>query len=237
MGKIAAVLHFIQLLHSTLQKLQRVDVFDEVPDSLPVVEEIPASEMDQPSYKILSKIPFNSTLVGTRFSSVSPIHQNSEKSRKKNESKLMNGRTDVTNHVINNDVNKNPPTSSVMMSPFAAYDSYHHCDDCKNFREGLGPSLFTKHVITLGSGEQLTFIIPSSRREWFVFNEKNELQTLKLPIVCRKSISEGWKVVSRHSERVLKSPIFMPSIGRAEQGKILCFRDIENIKLHRGMVA
>ncbi len=229
---MSAVLHFIQLLHNTLQKLQRVDVNDEVPESLDASREIPASEMDQPSYKILSKIPFLTTLVGARFSSVSVIHQNTEKTKKKTESKLTNGddsksdvnRNEVTNDVSKSDVTdevaKDPPTSSVMMSPFAAYDSYHHCDDCKNYREGLGASLFTKHVLTLGTGEQLTFVIPSGRREWFVFNEQNELQTLKLPIVTRKLNSEGWKIASRHCERVIKSPVFMPSIRRPEQGMI-----------------
>ena len=219
---MSAVLHFIQLLHNTLQKLQRVDVYDEIPDSLITSGEVPVSEMDQPSYKILSKIPFNSTLVGTRFSSVSLMHRNTEKAKKKAESKLTNG--DATKSDVTIDVNNqviDPPTSSVMMSPFAAYDSYHHCDDCKNYREGLGPSLFTKHVVTLGTGEQLTFIIPSTRREWFVFNEQNELQTLKLPIVTRKSNCEGWKIPSRHSERVVKSPVFMPSIRRPEQGMTL----------------
>jgi hypothetical protein len=226
---MSAVLHFIQLLHNTLQKLQRVDVYDEVPDSLNASGEMTASEMDQPSYKILSKIPFNSTLVGARFSSVSVIHRNTEKGKRRTESKLTNGdakRNDVTiDNVSKRDLENeviDPPTSSVMMSPFAAYDSYHHCDDCKNYCEGLGPSLFTKHGVTLGTGEQVTFIIPSTRREWFVFNEQNELQTLKLPIVTRKSNSEGWKGPSRHSERMVKSPVFMPSIRRPEQGMTSC---------------
>lgn len=213
-----AVLHFIQLLHNTLQKLQRVDVYDEAPDTMNA--DIPTSEMDHPSYKIMSKIPFNSSLIGARFSSVSVIHQATEKAEKQN-SNLTNGAVnDVTSDVskIDDVTVKDPPTSSVMMSSFAAYDSYHHCDACKNYREGLGPSLFTKHVLTLGTGEQLTFVIPSTRREWFVFNEQNELQTLKLPIVTRKSNTEGWKIASRHSERVMKSPVFTPSIRRSEQG-------------------
>ena len=223
---MSAVLHFIQLLHNTLQKLQRVDVYDEVPDTL--TADIPTSEMDHPSYKIMSKVPFNSSLVGARFSSVSVIHQATEKAEKKTELAVTNGvatGNDVTSDVSKSDVRniddvvvKDPPTSSVMMSSFAAYDSYHHCDACKNYREGLGPNLFTKHVLTLGTGDQLTFVIPSTRREWFVFNEQNELQTLKLPIVTRKSNSEGWKIASRHSESSMKSPVFTPSIRRPEQG-------------------
>lgn len=220
-----AVLHFIQLLHNTLQKLQRVDVYDEVPDTMN--SDVPTSEMDHPSYKIMSKIPFKSSLIGARFSSVSVIHQATEKAEKKIDSMLTNGiGTGITGDVSKNNVDnysdnvtiKDPPTSSVMMSSFAAYDSYHHCDACKNYREGLGPSLFTKHVLTLGTGEQLTFVIPSTRREWFVFNEQNELQTLKLPIVTRKLNSDGWKIASRHSECVIKSPVFTPSIRRSEQG-------------------
>lgn len=230
---MSAVLHFIQLLHNTLQKLQRVDVYNEVPEYLAASEEIPASEMDQPSFKILSKVPFNSTLVGARFSAVSAIHRSTKKT-KPNDAKLSNGDAGVgkrgaNNNKLTNDVGghdvvaKDVPTSSVMMSSFAAYDSYHHCDDCKNYREGLGPSLFTKHAFTLGTGEQLTFVIPSTRREWFIFNDQNELQTLKLPIVTRKSSSERWDIVSRHSEHALKSPIFMASIGRAEQGMASLF--------------
>ena len=222
---MSAVLHFIQLLHNTLQKLQRVDVYDEVPDTL--TADIPTSEMDHPSYKIMSKVPFNSSLVGARFSSVSIIHQATEKAEKKTDLAVTNGvatGNDVTSDVGKSDVRniddvvKDPPTSSVMMSSFAAYDSYHHCDACKNYREGLGPNLFAKHVFTLGTGEQLTFVIPSTRREWFVFNEQNELQTLKLPVVTRKSSSEGWKIASRHSESSMKSPVFTPSIRRPEQG-------------------
>ena len=216
---MSAVLHFIQLLHNTLQKLQRVDVYDEVPDSLAASDVIQASEMDEPSFKIMSKIPFNPTLVGSRFTSVSVIHQSSELARKRIDSKLSNGNVSRNDVIIDVTNNKDPPSSSVMMSSFAAYDTYHHCDDCKNYREGLGPSMFTKHPVTLGTGEQLTFVIPSTRREWFIFDEQNELQTLKIPVVTRKSNSEGWKIVSRHSDRIIKSPVFMASIRRSEQGR------------------
>lgn len=228
---MCSILHFIQLLHNTLQKLQRVDVFDEVPDSLGASADIPFSEMDQPSFKILSTIPFDSTLVGGKFVSVSAIRQSfsSVKSRATNGDvhedivgKNDVSRNDVSGNEVSNGVTRTPPTSSVMMSPFAAYDSYHHCDDCKSYREGLGSSSFTKHSLTLGTGEQLTFVIPNTRREWFVFNEKNELRSLKLPTVTRASACEAWKMAGPHSERtVTMSPVFMPSIRRSEQG--VCF--------------
>ena len=131
--------------------------------------------------------------------------------------KLTNGDNDVCSDVISNQ----PPTSSVMMSSFAAYDCYHHCDECKHYREGLGPGLSSNYVITLASGDQLTFVIPSARREWFVFNERNELRTLKLPAITRKNTSDGWKFEIWHSERDMasKTPIFTPSSGRHEQGE------------------
>ena len=112
----------------------------------------------------------------------------------------------------------------MMLSFWAAYDTYHHCDGCKNYREGLGPSSSLSYMYTLQCGEKLQFIIPHRCLQSFTFTKEKQLRSLRLAVVLTGGTGEVVKPLKTESgdgEAVglVRSPIMMPSTGRHDYGE------------------
>ena len=112
----------------------------------------------------------------------------------------------------------------MMLSYWAAYDTYHHCDVCKNYRESMGPSSSLTCTFTLQCGEKLHFIIPHRYLPSFTFTKDKQLCSLRLPVVLTGGSGEVVKPLKTESgsaeeSGAVKSPIMMPSTGRHEYGE------------------
>uniref|UniRef100_A0A8C9F9U8 Growth regulating estrogen receptor binding 1 n=1 Tax=Pavo cristatus TaxID=9049 RepID=A0A8C9F9U8_PAVCR len=106
-------------------------------------------------------------------------------------------------------------TTRMRLSKYAAYNTYHHCEQCHQYM-GFNPryQLYesTLHAFAfsysmLGEEIQLHFIIPKSKEHHFVFSQPGrQLESMRLPLVTDKS------------EDFIKSPTFTPTTGRHEHG-------------------
>ncbi|XP_009949853.1 PREDICTED: protein GREB1-like, partial [Leptosomus discolor] len=106
-------------------------------------------------------------------------------------------------------------TTRMRLSKYAAYNTYHHCEQCHQYM-GFNPryQLYesTLHAFAfsysmLGEEIQLHFIIPKSKEHHFVFSQPGrQLESMRLPLVTDKS------------EDYIKSPTFTPTTGRHEHG-------------------
>ncbi|XP_053523104.1 protein GREB1 isoform X4 [Artibeus jamaicensis] len=106
-------------------------------------------------------------------------------------------------------------TARMRLSKYAAYNTYHHCEQCRQYL-GFHPcyQLYesTLHAFAfsysmLGEEVQLHFIIPKSKEHHFVFSQTGgQLESMRLPLVTDKS------------QEYIKSPTFTPTTGRHEHG-------------------
>ena len=226
MGKTHAYLHFIRLLHLTVQKLRRVDVYSEVlssPGESSIQDNSSSSgdeadKMKWPVYKEISKLPLSCVLKEHRYVSTSKlrIHPSS--------GHATSGDVPTQSTSLKRSLRR--PTSSLKLSFWAAYDTYHHCDACKNYREDRGPSTPLSYLFALQGGEKLRFLIPHRCLRSFTFTKEKQLRSLRLPVVLTGGNGEVIKPLKTESTvsdedavGVIKSPIMMPSTGRHEYGE------------------
>ena len=222
MGKTHSYLHFVRLLHQTVQKLRRVDVYNETvctpkessSQTTPVPSGSEKERMAWPVYKEVAKLPFSCLLREHRYSRTSKLRIHA-----------ATGCT-VSGDVTSLSVKRSPgrPTCPMMLSCWAAYDTYHHCDGCKNYREGMGPSTSSSYIYTLQCGEKLHFIIPHRCLQNFTFTKEKQLRSLRLPVVLTGGSGEEVKPLKTEAGDgeavgVVRSPIMMPSTGRHEYGE------------------
>lgn len=224
MGKTHAYLHFVRLLHQTVQKLRRVDVYNETvstpeESSLQTTPDPSGSEqegMAWPVYKEISNLPFSCLLREHRYSRTSKLQIHASTGC------IVSG--DTSSQLLSVKRSQGRPTCPMMLSYWAAYDTYHHCDGCKNYREGMGPSTSLSYMYTLQCGEKLHFIIPLRCFQSFTFTKEKQLRSLRLPVVLTGGSGEVVKPLKTESGDgealgVVWSPIMMPSTGRHEYGK------------------
>lgn len=232
-GKTHAYLHFIRLLHQTVQKLRRVDVYNETPctpeeSSIQATPDPSCDEHERmvwPVYKDVAKLPFSCLLKEHRYASTSKLRVHP-----------------TSGYATSGDIPSQPasvkrsprrPTCSMMLSCWAAYDTYHHCDACKNYREDRGPSTPLSYVYTLQGGERLRFLIPHRCLQSFTFTKEKQLRSLRLPIVLTGGSGEVVKPLKAESAGageavgLVKSPIMMPSTGRHEYGLLNLYHAME----------
>ncbi|XP_078360674.1 GREB1-like protein isoform X2 [Oculina patagonica] len=229
-GKTHAYLHFIRLLHQTVQKLRRVDVYNETvctPEesslqTTPVPSGSEQERMAWPVYKEVSKLPFSCLLREHRYSKTSKLRIHASSGC------TVSGETSALS------VKRSPgrPTCPMMLSCWAAYDTYHHCDSCKNYREGMGPNTSLSYMYTLQCGEKLHFIIPHRCLQSFTFTKEKQLRSLRLPVVLTGGSGEVVKPLKSESgdgeaAGVVRSPIMMPSTGRHEYGLLNLYHAME----------
>ncbi|XP_040209983.1 GREB1-like protein isoform X1 [Rana temporaria] len=216
-GKTGAYLQFLRILYRMLIRLLEVDVYDE--EEINKVEggpEEPTTEL-WPDIEVFSKIPFDVTVHDPKYRKTSPLYT-VHSSQVKQES--SGGRSDES---------RKRETISMMLTKFASYNTFHHCEQCHQYMDvGSASQMLesTIHAFTfsssmLGEEVQLHFIIPKSKEHHFVFSKQGKhLESMRLPLVSDKNL-------------YIKSPIFTPSSGRHEHGLLNLYHAMEgNSHLH-----
>ncbi|NXY56164.1 GREB1 protein, partial [Callaeas wilsoni] len=208
-GKTGAYLQFLSILSRMLIRLTEVDVYDEEEININIKE-----ESDQyyhqpgdmwPDLETFKKMPFDYTIHDPKYEDASLIC--SKLQTINSEDRSMSRRQE--------DMYTCRQTTRMRLSKYAAYNTYHHCEQCHQYM-GFNPRYqiyeSTLHAFAfsysmLGEEIQLHFIIPKSKEHHFVFSQPGrQLESMRLPLVTDKS------------EDYIKSPTFTPTTGRHEHG-------------------
>lgn len=232
-GKTQAYLHFIRLLHQTVQKLRRVDVYNESlsiagessSQVIPDTSEANPERMVWPVYNEIVQLPFSCILNERRYSSTSKLRVHP----------LVGNTTSggASTQPLSTKRSQRRPICSMMLSYWAAYDTYHHCDGCKSYRESRGPSTPLSYAYPLQGGEWLRFLIPHRCVHSFTFTKDKQLRSLRLPAVLTGAKGEAVKSLKTESASAeemtgsFKSPIMMPSTGRHDCGLLNLYHAME----------
>ncbi|XP_051780863.1 protein GREB1 [Erpetoichthys calabaricus] len=205
-GKTGAYLQFLGILSRMLIRLMEVDIYDEEEVNLNVKQDniqFHHSTARWPDYDIMKTMPFDYTVHDPKFEDASPIYSEdliirTEEGPKRQEEVFLRCRT-----------------TRMRLSKYAAYNTYHHCEQCHQYM-GFNPryQLYesTLHAFTfsysmLGEEIQLYFIIPKSKEHHFIFNQPgDQLESMRLPLTLDRNPD------------AIKSPIFTPTTGRHEHG-------------------
>ncbi|XP_027629398.1 protein GREB1 [Tupaia chinensis] len=208
-GKTGAYLQFLSILSRMLIRLTEVDVYDEEEINVNVREEsdwhyVQVSD-PWPDLELFKKMPFDYIIHDPKYEDASLIcshHQGI-----KIEDRGMSRKPE--------DLFVRRQTARMRLSQYAAYNTYHHCEQCHQYM-GFHPhyQLYesTLHAFAfsysmLGEEIQLHFIIPKSKEHHFVFSHPGgQLESMRLPLVTDKS------------QEYIKSPTFTPTTGRHEHG-------------------
>ncbi|KAM4787629.1 protein GREB1 isoform 1-T4 [Cyanocitta cristata] len=208
-GKTGAYLQFLSILSRMLIRLTEVDVYDEEEININIKE-----ESDQyyhqpgdtwPDLEIFKKMPFDYTIHDPKYEDASLICSKLQTINSEDRSMSRRQEDMYTCH----------QTTRMRLSKYAAYNTYHHCEQCHQYM-GFNPRYqiyeSTLHAFAfsysmLGEEIQLHFIIPKSKEHHFVFSQPGrQLESMRLPLVTDKS------------EDYIKSPTFTPTTGRHEHG-------------------
>ncbi|XP_041659055.1 GREB1-like protein [Cheilinus undulatus] len=215
-GKTGAYLQFLRILFRMLIRLLEVDVYD---DGEEEEEEEETSEATTPvntqwpDIEEMQKLPFDPNPRDPKFRKASPVYTNKMPKCLKDSKPEGESQTAAKQE-----------TKSIRLSRFAAYNAFHHCEQCQHYCEaGPAPQLSecTFHAFTfsssmLGEEVQLQFVIPKAKEEHFVFSQQgSHLESMHLPLVSTKD------------PNMLKSPIFTPTMGRQEHGLLNIFHAME----------
>ncbi|XP_071663163.1 protein GREB1 isoform X2 [Patagioenas fasciata] len=208
-GKTGAYLQFLSILSRMLIRLTEVDVYDEEEINNNIKEESDQyyhqPEDMWPDLETFKKMPFDYTIHDPKYEDASLIC-----------SKLQTiNSEDRSTSRRQEDMYTRRQTTRMRLSKYAAYNTYHHCEQCHQYM-GFNPryQLYesTLHAFAfsysmLGEEIQLHFIIPKSKEHHFVFSQPGrQLESMRLPLVTDKS------------EDYIKSPTFTPTTGRHEHG-------------------
>uniref|UniRef100_A0A8C4UPK1 GREB1 like retinoic acid receptor coactivator n=1 Tax=Falco tinnunculus TaxID=100819 RepID=A0A8C4UPK1_FALTI len=217
-GKTGSYLQFLRILFRMLIRLLEVDVYDEEEINANHTEnsEITQSTNDHwPDIEIFSKMSFDLSVHDPKYRTISPVYTE-QLSRVKQE----------TSKETKSEEPKKRETVSMMLTKYAAYNTFHHCEQCHQYMD-INPAAqmsdSTLHAFTfsssmLGEEVQLYFIIPKSKENHFVFSKQGKhLESMRLPLVSDKNLN------------AVKSPIFTPSSGRHEHGLLNLYHAMEGI--------
>uniref|UniRef100_A0A8C6AB91 Growth regulating estrogen receptor binding 1 n=1 Tax=Marmota marmota marmota TaxID=9994 RepID=A0A8C6AB91_MARMA len=208
-GKTGAYLQFLSILSRMLIRLTEVDVYDEEEINTSLREESDWHYLQfsdpWPDLELFQKMPFDYIIHDPKYEDASLIcaHHQSIKSEDRGISRKPE------------DLYVRRQTARMRLSKYAAYNTYHHCEQCHQYM-GFHPryQLYesTLHAFAfsysmLGEEIQLHFIIPKSKEHHFVFSQPGgQLESMRLPLVTDKS------------HEYIKSPTFTPTTGRHEHG-------------------
>ncbi|KAL1773732.1 GREB1 isoform X1 [Sigmodon hispidus] len=217
-GKTGSYLQFLRILFRMLIRLLEVDVYDEEEINTDHSENsgIGQSEGEPwPDIEIFSKMPFDMSVHDPKYSLMSMVYTE----------KLAGVKQEVIKEYKVEEPQKRE-TMSMMLTKYAAYNTFHHCEQCHLYMDFTPTSQMsdsTLHAFTfsssmLGEEVQLYFIIPKSKESHFVFSKQGRhLESMRLPLVSDKNLN------------AVKSPIFTPSSGRHEHGLLNLFHAMEGI--------
>uniref|UniRef100_A0A8C6KB05 Growth regulating estrogen receptor binding 1 n=1 Tax=Nothobranchius furzeri TaxID=105023 RepID=A0A8C6KB05_NOTFU len=192
-GKTGAYLHFLGILSRMLIRLMEVDIYDE--DDINYRGQHHAYNTPWPNTDIIKTMPFDYTIHDAKYDDISTIYCPGFKPQE--------------------DVYLCRRTARIKLSKYAAYNTYHHCEQCHQYL-GFNPRYqmyestlhtFTFTHLLLGEDIQLYFIIPKTKEHYFSFSQPGgQLESMRLPL------TSDW------SPDCIKSPIFTPTTGRHEHG-------------------
>nr|XP_031546023.1 GREB1-like protein [Vicugna pacos] len=189
--------------------------------SLLVPDHSQSSEVSQsegepwPDIESFSKMPFDVSVHDPKYSLMSLVY--TEKLAGVKQEAIKESRVEEP---------QKRETVSMMLTKYAAYNTFHHCEQCHQYMDFTSASQMsdsTLHAFTfsssvLGEEVQLYFIIPKSKESHFVFSKQGKhLESMRLPLVSDKNLN------------AVKSPIFTPSSGRHEHGLLNLFHAMEGI--------
>ncbi|XP_028930151.2 protein GREB1 isoform X3 [Ornithorhynchus anatinus] len=208
-GKTGAYLQFLSILSRMLIRLTEVDVYDEEE-----INTIFREESDQqyhshsvvwPDLEVFKKMPFDYTIHDPKYEDASLICSRPQNVKSEDQSMARK----------QEDLYVRRQTTRMRLSKYAAYNTYHHCEQCHQYM-GFNPRYqlfesslhaFAFSYSMLGEEIQLHFIIPKSKEHHFVFSHPGgQLESMRLPLVTDKS------------QEYIKSPTFTPTTGRHEHG-------------------
>uniref|UniRef100_G3PV51 Growth regulating estrogen receptor binding 1 n=1 Tax=Gasterosteus aculeatus aculeatus TaxID=481459 RepID=G3PV51_GASAC len=204
-GKTGAYLHFLGILSRMLIRLMEVDIYDEEDiyneKGEGVLYHPPKSSWPNPG--IMKTMPFDYTIHDPKYDDISSVY-------------CPGFTPSFEGHPARQeDVYLRRRTSRIKLSKYAAYNTYHHCEQCHQYL-GFNPRYqmyestlraFTFTHLLLGEEIQLYFIIPKSKEHYFSFSQPGgQLESMRLPL------ASDW------SPDCIKSPIFTPTTGRHEHG-------------------
>ncbi|XP_058255959.1 protein GREB1 [Hemibagrus wyckioides] len=205
-GKTGAYLQFLGILSRMLIRLMEVDIFDEEDINYNCQSEVVKyhqANASWPNADTLKGMPFDSTIHDPKYEDISAIYSpdftlNVERNPRRQEDVYLRRRT-----------------TRIKLSKYAAYNTYHHCEQCHQYM-GFNPRYqlcestlhaFTFSHLLLGEEIQLYFIIPKSKEHHFSFSQPGgQLESMRLPL------TSDW------NPDCIKSPIFTPTTGRHEHG-------------------
>ncbi|XP_047382798.1 GREB1-like protein isoform X6 [Sciurus carolinensis] len=218
-GKTGSYLQFLRILFRMLIRLLEVDVYDEEEINTDHAESSEASQSEGepwPDIESFSKMPFDVSVHDPKYSLMSLVYTE----------KLAGIKQEVIKECKVEEPRKRE-TVSMMLTKYAAYNTFHHCEQCHQYMDFTSASQMsdsTLHAFTfsssmLGEEVQLYFIIPKSKESHFVFSKQGKhLESMRLPLVSDKQ-----------NLNAVKSPIFTPSSGRHEHGLLNLFHAMEGI--------
>uniref|UniRef100_A0A8C3W6K5 GREB1 like retinoic acid receptor coactivator n=1 Tax=Catagonus wagneri TaxID=51154 RepID=A0A8C3W6K5_9CETA len=217
-GKTGSYLQFLRILFRMLIRLLEVDVYDEGEINADHSEssEVSQSEGEPwPDIESFSKMPFDVSVHDPKYRLMSLVYTE----------KLAGVKREAIKESKVEEPRKRE-TVSMMLTKYAAYNTFHHCEQCHQYMDFTSASQMsdsTLHAFTfsssmLGEEVQLYFIIPKSKESHFVFSKQGKhLESMRLPLVSDKNLN------------AVKSPIFTPSSGRHEHGLLNLFHAMEGI--------
>nr|XP_023690068.1 protein GREB1 isoform X3 [Paramormyrops kingsleyae] len=205
-GKTGAYMQFLGILSRMLIRLMEVDVYDEED----IHSEVQTTTIQYhqpgavwPNADILKVIPFDYTVHDPKYEDISGVYSLQCTSGGEGSARRQD------------DVYLRRRTTRIKLSQYAAYNTYHHCEQCHQYM-GFSPRFqpyestlhaFTFSHLLLGEEIQLYFIIPKSKEHHFAFSQPGgQLESMRLPL------TSDWNPDS------IKSPIFTPTTGRHEHG-------------------
>ncbi|XP_045579351.1 protein GREB1 isoform X1 [Salmo salar] len=214
-GKTGAYLQFLGILSRMLIRLMEVDIYDEeeinTSDQLECVQYHPACA-PWPIIDTLRGMPFDYTIHNPKYEDISTVYcpdyyPNTDGNPRRKEDVYLRRRT-----------------ARIKLSKYAAYNTYHHCEQCHQYT-GFNPGYqmyesllhgFTFSHRLLGEEIQLYFIIPKSKQHHFSFSQPGgQLESMRLPL------TSDW------NPDCIKSPIFTPTTGRHEHGLFNLFHAMD----------
>ena len=191
-----------------LLRLKRVDVYDNC------VTYTPASFVNQEiSVDVLANWKFMSNFLDMRREKFSHIQ-------------ICEKENEIHDPILSSQREEGSKQALVILAKTALYDTLHHCDVCKFYREGIASAISKTYTYSLdltgGVQEEnviLKIVIPPIHSKYFDVNEESStVERLILPQYENSTAASASPSSSSTAIHMVKSPILMMSTVGEEEG-------------------